>query len=167
MLSEQWVQLIKLKISYISKYNVLGMKSFFFLPFFCLLILNLSCSSDDGTPTPDNDVEDEENLLIGVYNGVAFTASVSSGIVENKLSGTLTFEEDGTYKSTVSPFYLNSESGTYDYEKDDKRIIFNEGETVEEIAENVMLKDDSLFFRINRGEENNLTTIDFTLVKQE
>lgn len=140
--------------------------SYFF--FLCAMLLTVSCSSEDDGPTPNgNDIIEDESLLVGTFEGVSFTAAVPSGIVETALSGVLVFGETGNYSSTISPFSLNEEAGTWGYLEDDQKIIFNEGEATEEVAENVRVTTDSLFFRINRGEENNMTTIDFKLVRLE
>ncbi len=143
------------------------MKSFHYFSLFCFLLFGISCGSDDGSPVPDSDVAKDDSLLVGIYEGVSFTATVPSGIVATALSGEIIFEGDGSYSSTISPFSLNENSGTWTYEQEDKIIIFNEGEAIEEMAENVTLTPDSLFFRISRGEENNRTIIDFRLAKQE
>jgi len=132
------------------------------------MLLTVSCSSEDDGPTPNgNDIIEDESLLVGTFEGVSFTAAVPSGIVETALSGVLVFGETGIYSYTISPFSLNEEAGTWGYLEDDQKIIFNEGEATEEVAENVRVTTDSLFFRINRGEENNMTTIDFKLVRLE
>lgn len=143
------------------------MKRFYYVSLCSILLLNLSCSSDDDTPTPNDDVSEEESLLVGTFEGVSFTATVPSGIVETQLSGRIVFDEEGNYNSTISPFSLNEQSGTWSYEEGEQLIIFNEGEVTEEMAENVRITTDSLFFRINRGEENNMTVIDFKLVRQK
>ena len=143
------------------------MKSFHYLSVLCFLLIGISCSSDDGNPAPDSDVAENDSLLVGTYEGVSFTATVPSGIVATALSGEIVFEGDGNYSSTISPFSLNEDTGTWTYEQKDQIIIFNEGEVTEEMAENVSLTPDSLFFRISRGEENNRTIIDFRLARKE
>ena len=144
------------------------MKPFYYLSLFCFFSLGLSCSSDDGTPPdPDADIVANNSLLVGTYEGVSFIATVPSGIVETKLSGQIIFEKEGNYNSTISPFSLNENKGTWTYRAEEQQIIFNEDQLTEEVAENVILTSDSLFFRIRRGEVNNLTVIDFKMVKQE
>lgn len=129
-----------------------------------LILFSVSCSDDDdGQPIKD---KDDEKTLAGTYAGVSFKASVASGIVDGALSGSLILENDGSYSSTIHPFALIAEEGSWTYYEDDEELFFNEGETTEEIAEDLLVKGDSLFFEINRGEPTELTSIDFVLIKQ-
>lgn len=129
-----------------------------------LIIFSASCSDDDDKQVIEDN--DDEKILAGTYNGVSFEASVATGIVDGALSGSLILENDGRYTSTIRPFSLASEEGSWTYYEDEEKLFFNEGETSQEMAEEVLIKGDSLLFEINRGEPTELTSIDFVLVKK-
>lgn len=130
----------------------------------CLFLLTISCSdSDDATPIPD---ESDETSLEGTYEGFSFSASVSNGLIDGSISGTLMLNNDGTYTSTISPFSLVESSGSWSYMQEKDWVIFNEGEISEEKAENLTLDGDTLSFTIYRGEPTNQTVIDFVLLKE-
>lgn len=129
-----------------------------------LIFFSVSCSDDDdGQPIED---KDDEKPLVGTYAGVSFEASLASGIADGALSGSLILKNDGSYSSTIHPFDLIAEEGSWTYYEEDGKLFFNEGETSEEVAEDLLIKGDSLFFEINRGEPTELTSIDFVLIKQ-
>lgn len=140
------------------------MKNLYLILFTCLFLLTVSCSdSDDATPIPDGN---DETSLEGTYEGFSFSASVSNGLIDGSLSGTLMLNTDGTYTSTISPFSLVEPSGDWLYKQENNWLIFNEGEISEEKAENLTLDGDTLSFTIYRGEPTAQTVIDFVLIKE-